>query len=204
MQEKKHLHGGYRQGSGRKPLAGKAMQAMITARVSAQEKKTYQNLGGARWLRSTLEKTSLESNTSLNFIPVKTLKAANVPLAQYSIQAGFPSPAEDYIERTIDFNELLIKNEPATFVVRASGQSMIDASIDDGDLLIVDRSREPKNQDIVIMQVNNEFTVKRLVKENGQLYLKAENSSGQYPNIYPKEVDYWICFGVVSFVIKSF
>ena len=81
---------------------------------------------------------------------------------------------------------------------------MIDAGIHPGDLLVVDRSREPKNQDIVIMQINNEFTVKRLIKEKETIYLKAENTSKLYADIYPDECDTWLTFGVVTHVIKSF
>lgn len=118
------------------------------------------------------------------------------------MQAGFPSPAESYKE-TIDFNELLVDNEPATFVLRVSGQSMIDAGLSEDDLIVVDRSRSPKNGDIVVMQIDNDYTVKRFVRTASGFYLKAENSSGQYPDIYPQEGQEWQLFGVVNFVIKS-
>lgn len=81
---------------------------------------------------------------------------------------------------------------------------MVEAGIDEGDLLVVDRSREERVGDIVIMQVNNEFTVKRLLKDaKGQVYLHPESHSPLYADIYPDENDEWICFGVVRHVIKS-
>ena len=125
-----------------------------------------------------------------------------MPLFEYSVQAGFPSPAESYKE-TIDFNELLVDNDAATFVLRVSGQSMIDAGLSEDDLIVVDRSRNPKNGDIVVMQIDNDYTVKRFVRTPAGFYLKAENSSGQYPDIYPQEGQEWQLFGVVNFVIKS-
>ena len=206
MQEKKKTRrGGYREGAGRKPFGEKAFETTIVARLNQEEKETYKRLGGVQWLRETLFQASPKqpSMSAPGLIPVVVRQSANVPMSDYSVQAGFPSPAEDYIDKGIDFNELLIENEPATIVIRAEGESMIDAGISPGDLLVVNRSREAKNQDIVIMQINNEFTVKRYVRENGTLYLKAENTSGQYTNIYPNEDDSWLCFGVVSAIIKQ-
>ena len=80
---------------------------------------------------------------------------------------------------------------------------MIDAGLSEDDLIVVDRSRSPKNGDIVVMQIDNEYTVKRYVKNATGFYLKAENSSGQYPDIYPQEGQEWQLFGVVNFVIKA-
>ena len=88
------------------------------------------------------------------------------PLFMCGVSAGFPSPADDYIERLLDLNELLIKNPPATFFVKVAGDSMTGAGINDGDILIVDRSIEATNRKIVIAAVNGELTVKRLVKKN--------------------------------------
>ena len=79
---------------------------------------------------------------------------------------------------------------------------MIDAGMCDGDLMVVDRSRTPKNNDIVVMQIDNDYTVKRFIKTSEGFYLKAENTSGLYPDIYPKEGEQWMLFGVVNYVIK--
>ena len=203
--EKKTTHGGTRIGAGRKPTEDKAFEKMLNIRVSVRQKEAFNELGGAKWLRETLDETRSASEITLpGLMSVKAQSKASIPFANYSVQAGFPSPAEDYIDKSVDFNELLIANEPATFVLRAAGESMIDAGIHPGDLLVVDRSRMPKNQDIVIMQINNEFTVKRLIKEKETIYLKAENASKLYSDIYPDECDVWQTFGVVTHVIKSF
>ena len=126
-----------------------------------------------------------------------------VPSGYSAVQAGFPSPAEQYQGESIDFNDLLITNAASTFVLKAKGESMIEAGIDEGDLLVVDRSVTEKPGDIVIMQVNNEFTVKRFMKKRGKIYLHPENSSGLYDDIFPGDGDEWVCFGVVKHVIKS-
>ncbi|SCA58035.1 DNA polymerase V, subunit D [Candidatus Terasakiella magnetica] len=96
------------------------------------------------------------------------------------VPAGFPSPAEDYEESRLDLNDF-IEHPAATFFVRASGESMTGAGIFPGDLLIVDRSLQAKHNSIVIAVINGEMTLKRLIRRNGQCYLKADNPA--YPNI---------------------
>lgn len=195
--------GGKRDNAGRKPLGDETLAATIIARVTPEQKETFKANGGGQWLRCAL--TNLKE--SRQSIPawaqaVMPVHHAAVPLFEYSVQAGFPSPAESYKE-TLDFNDLLIENAPATFVLRVSGQSMIDAGMCDGDLMVVDRSRTPKNNDIVVMQIDNDYTVKRFIKTSDGFYLKAENSSGLYHDIYPQEGQEWHLFGVVNFVIKA-
>ena len=177
--------GGKRDNAGRKPLGDETLSSTIIARVTPEQKETFKANGGGQWLRCAL--TNLKE--SRQSIPawaqaVMPVHHAAVPLFEYSVQAGFPSPAESYKE-TLDFNDLLIENAPATFVLRVSGQSMIDAGMCDGDLMVVDRSRTPKNNDIVVMQIDNDYTVKRFIKTSDGFYLKAENASGLYPDIYP-------------------
>ena len=124
------------------------------------------------------------------------------PLFLWGISAGFPSPADDYIDRLLDLNELLIKNPPATFFVKVAGDSMTGAGINDGDTLIVDRSIEAANGKIVIAVVNGELTVKRLVKSNNSYRLVAEN-----PNYAPLEINeesQFEIWGVVTSVIHQF
>ena len=99
-------------------------------------------------------------------------------LSVYSgINAGFPSPADDHIDLDLDLNEHLIKHPAATFYVYAKGDSMINAGIYDGDLLIVDRSLNPELKSIVIAVINGEFTVKRIKKINNELYLMPDNDT---------------------------
>lgn len=118
-----------------------------------------------------------------------------------SVRAGFPSPAEDHIEKSLDLNEFLVRHPQATFFVRVCGNSMAGAGINDKDILIVDRSLEPTHGKIVIAILDGELTVKRLHRKDGVIQLVPEN-----PNFKPiqikKESDLQI-WGVVTNVIKS-
>ncbi len=122
-----------------------------------------------------------------------------LPLQICSVPAGFPSPAEDYIEHKIDLNSYLVTHPAATFFVRASGNSMTGANIHDGDLLIVDRSLEATHDDIVIAVVHGEITVKRLHYLRGEVALIPENDS--YDTIFINEHSELHIWGVVTNVI---
>lgn len=112
------------------------------------------------------------------------LKIDNVvPLFSCGISAGFPSPADDYIESPLNLNEFLILRPSATFMAWVRGDSMIGAGIFNKDLLIIDRSLTPKNRSIVVAHINGEFTLKRLIKSGGKIYLYPEN-----PKFKPIEV----------------
>jgi DNA polymerase V len=124
-----------------------------------------------------------------------------IPLYGCTVRAGFPSPADDYIESYLDLNSHLIHHPASTFFVRAAGDSMIKAGIADGDLLVVDRSVEASNGRIVIAAVNGELTVKRLSLKNGQTQLLPENDS--YPPINITEDLEMIIWGVVIHNIRS-
>lgn len=133
----------------------------------------------------------------------KPAQGNNIELPFFStkISAGFPSPAEDFIEKKLDLNEYLIKNPSATFFIKVSGHSMKNAGIFDGDILVVDRSIEPSDNKIVIGVVNGEFTVKRLTKENNKLYLMPEN-----PDFKPLEINESMdvsVWGVVTYTIHK-
>ena len=117
------------------------------------------------------------------------------------IAAGLPSPAEDHCDETMDLNEHLLKNPDSTFFVRVSGDSMIDAGIHPGDLLVVDRGLAPSNGRIVVAVVDGESTVKRIFRENGRLYLMPENPS--YPSIEITEETAFMVWGVVTNVIHA-
>ncbi|APJ20576.1 LexA family protein [Acinetobacter baumannii] len=124
----------------------------------------------------------------------------SIPLAIEKVSAGFPSPAQDYVDKALDMNEHLIKNATSTFIVKVASLSMLNAGIDIDDELIVDRSLDAKHGDIVIALIDNEFTVKRLmIDEKGQ-WLKAENP--EYKNIYLQEGQELIIWGVVTHIIK--
>lgn len=124
---------------------------------------------------------------------------AKMPLFQSSVAAGFPSPADDFIDKRLDLNELLIKHPAATFFVRVDGNSMIRAGIRTGDILVVDKSLEPKEQSIVIASIDGEFTVKRIQKKSDDLYLIPENPRFT-PTKITKTMDFEV-WGVVSHII---
>ncbi|ADU66225.1 Peptidase S24/S26A/S26B, conserved region [Desulfurispirillum indicum S5] len=121
-----------------------------------------------------------------------------IPLFVESVPAGFPSPAQDYVERTLDLNELCIRNAPATFFVRAEGDSMINAGIRPGDILIVDRSLEPRHKDIVIAKIHGELTVK-LLHTTPTISLVPMNPN--YQPIQVREEHEMEIFGVVTFIL---
>jgi len=122
-----------------------------------------------------------------------------LPLVLSHISAGFPSPAEDYAESSIDLNEELISNKHATFFVRVVGDSMTDANIKDGDVLIVDKSKNPENNNIVIAILEGEFTVKRLIIKGKTILLQPENE--EYKPIEVKNE--LIIWGVVTYIIHK-
>jgi len=125
----------------------------------------------------------------------------SVPSPLSSVQAGFPSPAEDYIEKELDINALVIKHPAATFFVRVEGESMIDANIFSGDILVVDRSLTAVSGKIVIAIVDGDFTVKRFIQNQHQTYLSPENP--KYPTIQiDTDTDFQI-WGVVTHVIHK-
>lgn len=124
-----------------------------------------------------------------------------ISVAIEKVSAGFPSPAQDYIDKKIDMNEHLIQNECATFIVKVASLSMINAGIDIDDELIVDRSLEAKHRDIIVALVDNDFTVKRLMIDETGIWLKAENP--EYSNIYLNDGQQLEIWGVVTFVLKN-
>ena len=129
------------------------------------------------------------------------VKSLKIPLFLTPIQAGFPSPADDYLENSLDLNELLIKNPPASFFVKVKGDSMIGAQISEGDILVVDRSIEPIDKKIIIANFLGEFNVKRLRIINKEVFLYSENSKYK-PIKITKEMDFEV-FGVVTYVIHK-
>ena len=137
----------------------------------------------------------------LNFFVPKTDNGIGQWLAEEGISAGFPSPADDFKEIRISLDKELVKNKEATFYARVSGDSMIGAGLEDGDLLVIDRSKNPENGKIAICLVDGEFTVKRIKKEKNKLYLIPENK--KYKPIELKEENELIIWGVVEYVIKK-
>lgn len=141
-----------------------------------------------------------KSNNLTFFVP-EPIEDAGVNFFDTGISAGFPSPADDFKEQRLSLDEELIKNKEATFYARVSGQSMIGAGLDDNDLLIVDRSLEPKNNKIAVCFLDGEFTVKRLKVEKGEVWLQPENPD--YPPIKVTEENDFVIWGIVTNVIKK-
>jgi len=124
------------------------------------------------------------------------------PLYSESVQAGFPSPAQDHIEKKLDLNEHLVKHPVATFFVRVQGESMVGANIQTGDILIVDRSLKPATNRIIVAILNGEFTVKRLKMDKEHITLLPENDEFD-PIEITEETDFEV-WGVVTYVIHEF
>lgn len=122
-------------------------------------------------------------------------------LAQEKISAGFPSPADDFKELRISIDQEVVRNEEATFYARVSGESMQGAGLDDGDLLVIDRSIEPKNGKIAVCCIDGEFTVKRLKVVEDGVFLIPENP--KYQPIKVTEENELIIWGIVTYVVKK-
>ena len=125
-----------------------------------------------------------------------------IPFYLHKAGAGFPSPATDYIEEDVDLNIHLIKNVPATFIIRVQGKSMTDVGIYDGDLLVVDRSLRPKNFSTVIANVHDELVVKNFVKSTEGQFLTSGSKNIEDKIIINDESEVFI-WGVVTYVIHS-
>ena len=123
------------------------------------------------------------------------------PIVNEDIAAGFPSPAEDFKEIRISLDKELIKNEEATFYARVRGNSMIDAGIEDGDLLVIDKSIEARDGKIAVCMLDGEFTIKRLKVETDCVYLVPENKA--YKSIKVTKENEFMVWGIVTYVIKK-
>lgn len=129
-------------------------------------------------------------------VPTKILQIKN------HVCAGFPSPAEDLGAQRIDLTSVLIKHPQATYLLKASGHSMVEAGIFDNDILVVDRAVKPRHNHIVVAVVDGDFTVKRLYQRAGQIKLKAANPT--FADITPRDGQEIVVWGVVTATIKRF
>ena len=148
-----------------------------------------------------LRLNKISESEELEFYSAETTTELKIPLFESGVSAGFPSPADDYLDLPIDLNEFLIKHPAATFYVRVKGNSMEGAGIRNGDLLIVDRAEEPRNKSIVLGVIDGEFTVKRIKKKGSDLYLMPDN-----PEFKPIKIDDNMDFqvwGVVTYVVRK-
>ena len=135
-------------------------------------------------------------------LPQEIMPEEQLPgLAQSGIHAGFPSPATDYMTQAIDLNRELVKHPAATFYGRVVGDSMIDAGVEEGDILVIDRALDPKDGDMAVCFVDGEFTLKYLRIEDGGLRLEPANP--KYPAIEITEGVEFRMWGVVTYIIKK-
>ena len=147
-------------------------------------------------LKNKKNKATIESLQSLFKATISNIK---LPLYGSSVSCGFTSPAEDHVDNQLSLDEFLVPNPNSTFFVRATGESMINAGIHDGDLLVIDRSVDPCHNNIVLAIVDTEFTVKRLIKDNGNIILRAENAL--FDDIKIKSSQHFMVWGVVIHVV---
>lgn len=183
--------GGFREGAGRKANYDEPTKVIRVPESRVIEIKNY-----------LVKSKEARFNDIASITLVDPSISMHIPLASEKVAAGFPSPAQDYVDKTLDMNEHLIKNEAATFIVKVASLSMRDAGIDIDDELVVDRSIEAKHEDIVIALIDNEFTVKRLMIEADSRWLKAENP--EFSDIHLKDGQEMIIWGVVTYVLKPF
>lgn len=120
----------------------------------------------------------------------------------HRISAGFPSPAADYAEEGLDLNDYLVRNKPATFMFTVKGDSMVGASIEEGDKVVVDRALAPKHDDIVVAVVDGEYTIKRLYRHQGRVELRPENPAYR-PIVFTDGVELMV-WGVVVGVVRRY
>jgi DNA polymerase V len=143
----------------------------------------------------------LFKTSTLDFYSLDATTELEIPFVESKINAGFPSPANDFLDSAIDLNKHLIKNPSTTFIAVTSGTSMKGAGIDNNDLLIIDKSLEPTNGAIAVCIINNEFTLKRLKLERKQLYLMPEND--EFKPLKITEDENFQIWGILTYSIKQ-
>ncbi len=144
---------------------------------------------------------NLHKAQTLEIYSAETATELELPFVESGISAGFPSPADDFLDISIDLNKALIRNPSATFYGRVKGDSMIGAGLNDGDLLIIDKSLEPADGKIAVCFIDGEFTVKRILIKSDVIWLIAENK--KYTPIKVTPDNDFIIWGIVTTVIKS-
>lgn len=154
------------------------------------------------YIRKNMAPLKLHTGITLDIFSADTETELDLPFVDEGISAGFPSPALDFVDLSIDLNKHLIKHPSATFYGRVKGQSLKNAGIDDGDLLIIDKSLEPINGKIAVCYIDGEFTAKRIKKTKEELWLMPENED--YSPIKVEEENDLLIWGIVIHVIKSF
>jgi DNA polymerase V len=143
----------------------------------------------------------LHHTTNLEIYTADTSTSIHLPFVESGISAGFPSPADDFLDASIDLNKEFVKNPSTTFYGRVRGDSMINAGLNEGDLLIIDKSLEPIDNKIAVCFIDGEFTVKRIKIEKDIVWLVAENE--KYKPIKVTADNDFVIWGIVTTVIKN-
>ena len=174
----------------------------------------FKELGGSDFLRprilEIIRNTSSATNDVSDPLDVRTFRLPSstpeprIARVDMTVACGFPSPAMDYATDQLSLSELMIRNELSTFFAEATGDSMVDAGICDGDTLILDRSLEPRSGDIVLAFLHGDFTLKRLRIRDGKIELCPENAAADYPVIRPGEGDNFSIEGVLTGICRKF
>jgi len=192
MNNNKNSHGGLRAGAGRKVNSG--MYGESTKVIRVPESKVVDIQRYIIQSQSANVADIIKTNPSLSYQPLD--------LFEHKVPAGFPSPADDHIEKKLDLNDYLIKQKEATFFVRIKGDSMIDAGIHDNDIVIVDKSQKASNGDIVLASIDGDFTVKLLSSYKSKYRLLAANE--KYKPIEINESMQFEVWGVVTGAVRKF
>ena len=143
----------------------------------------------------------LNTNNKLNFYTIEDFSLGDIPLYGDAVPAGFPSPADDYLDMDLNLHDYLVQHPSATFCVKAIGDSMVDAGIKSSDVMVIDRALTPKNNDIILAVIDGEFTVKRINKNDEELYLIPANENYR-PVKITEDMDFQV-WGVVTFIIHK-
>lgn len=195
-------HGGSRAGAGRKKGSGKFGEATKVIRVPESKVATVTSWLQLQQSVSNVTQAQCAANQSLQWFMPEYSEQVLLPLFAHKVVAGFPSPADDYVEDRLDLNERLIRNKEATFLLKVEGDSMKDVGIRDGAILVVDRSIQPADGKIVIAALDGELTVKRLSIKSTGTWLVPEND--RYPPIPVTEEADIVIWGVVTSTITEF
>lgn len=143
----------------------------------------------------------MKEQKALDFYQVETGSSSEIPFLSDGLFAGFPSPAEDYNLDSIDLTRELINHPNTTFLARVVGDSMIDANIHEGDILVIDRSLEFQDNDVAVCFINGEFNIKYVERTGDELFLISANP--KYPKIKIEPEDNFVLWGVVTYVIHK-
>lgn len=190
-------HGGKRPGAGRKAGSSPYGESTNVMRIPQSVARAVKDVLAAHKAQHAAQRFQNDI-----LLPAFDSASIRVPLFSHKVAAGFPSPADDYIEGRLSLDEHLIQHKEATFFVRAKGNSMVGAGIFDGDLLVVDKSLTPTSGDIVIAIVDGDLTVKRLIKRGSKVILKPENA--RFKEIEFKDGQELQVWGVVTSAVKKF